>query len=751
MHHSHTALSVFLLLPAAQAQQVIPETTIPAPPTPPAIEERAPTRQAAGFQPQGAAPTLYSIGQPTDDEQHYLELINRARRDPTGEATRMAIHTDPQVQSAMNQFNVNTTVLHAAISAYPVAQPLAMNSNMIVAARRHTGDQFTNTFQGHTGTDGTDTGDRLTDAGYIWQRWGENVFSFARSAVHGHAGFEIDWGNGPNGMQDPPGHRNTIHHVDMREIGIGVVNDSKTGSNQTSVGPQLVTQNFGEQQNPTPFITGVAYFDLNSNGEYDAGEGLGGINVAVAGASFFAITADAGGYAVPVPSNGVYQVTFSGANFSDYQTNVTVANNLNVKADFVPVFSAPVVSGSASPTVGVNNTYNFTTVTAATSYEWKHVSVTPVTQAEGAENGTNGLVLEIGSYDPVVSDSVNSGSAAFRLAHTAAVAGTEIIQLPQTFRPTASSQLQFAKRMALTHNGQTARAEISTDSGTSWTTLWEQTGDGNSESSFSAQVISLAAHAGTPILVRFTFELSAGSFFQGSNSGFGFYFDDVLVSNADILGTAIITPIASGTSFEFNPPSAGSYALAVRALNNARQFVFGATLDVTAVTGPAPPVITGQPAGVVTNAGAQVTLSVTATGAGLGYQWKKDGNSVNGGTGSSLVLTTANRASGGSFTVEVTNAGGAVTSVPAVVRVRVAQQLEFPQILGGGAGARLLFMDQDGGQLATGDIANFMVQVSSDLTNWTNLSGLTINAGKIQVDDADAASQSNRFYRVFEQ
>src|SRR5438034_9465367 len=49
-----------------------------APPTAPPVEVRAPVPQRPSPRRQG--PTLYSIGDPTDEEQLYLEYINRKQR-----------------------------------------------------------------------------------------------------------------------------------------------------------------------------------------------------------------------------------------------------------------------------------------------------------------------------------------------------------------------------------------------------------------------------------------------------------------------------------------------------------------------------------------------------------------------------------------------------------------------------------------------------------------------------------------------
>jgi hypothetical protein len=54
-----------------------------APPQPPPIEHMLPQQASPGPKPLGITP--YSIGQPTDEEQLYLEYLNRMRADPTAE------------------------------------------------------------------------------------------------------------------------------------------------------------------------------------------------------------------------------------------------------------------------------------------------------------------------------------------------------------------------------------------------------------------------------------------------------------------------------------------------------------------------------------------------------------------------------------------------------------------------------------------------------------------------------------------
>lgn len=54
--------------------------------------------------------------------------------------------------------------------------PLAAQSQLTAAAERHSQDMASNGFFSHTGSDGSDGGRRITDAGYDWTAWGENIF-----------------------------------------------------------------------------------------------------------------------------------------------------------------------------------------------------------------------------------------------------------------------------------------------------------------------------------------------------------------------------------------------------------------------------------------------------------------------------------------------------------------------------------------------------------------------------------------------
>ena len=108
----------------------------------------------------------------------------------------------------------------------------------------------------------------------------------------------------------------------------------------------------------------------------------------------------------------------------------------------------------------------------------------------------------------------------------------------------------------------------------------------------------------------------------------------------------------------------------LRASNAAGQAVSSAAL--LAVNPPSAPVIVQSPRGVILNSGQSALFAVYATGTGpLQYQWLRDGGTIPGATTSVLELPAfvgvADHCA--SFSVRVSNAGGTVSSTPALLRV----------------------------------------------------------------------------------
>ncbi len=581
----------------------VPRMAAPPPAMPPLLRDLSEMADEIPVS-AAAALTLYSIGEPTNDEQLYLELINRARANPPAEGLRLAFTADAEVRSAIDFFVVDTNALVAAFNVIAPAPPLAMNAQLTIAARLHSLDMFTNAFQEHVGSDGRTLGQRATAAGYLWTLLGENIFSYAKSTWHGHAGFQIDWGFGPGGMQSPPGHRNTIHNAALHEVGIGIVTGLNTVAGET-VGPQVVTQDFGNGPAARPFLTGVVYYDLNGNNFYDAGEGLRGVRVDVSGATQYAVSAGSGGFTVPA-NNGTRTVTFSRNGLPTTTRTVAFANNNNVKADLVLAYTAPVITGPSSVSANSSNLYAFSPVPGALSYELSSRRLQPYTAVEGAEGGATNFTAAISpGYDPVVTDVWASGAKSLHLAMP--TIEDQSLTLNRVLRPGANGALVFASRLGWATPTQVARVLVSTNEGLSWVELWSRTGTGTSgQAIFSRVTNSLSAFARRELKCRFLYDFTGGSGYPQTTAGIGWYLDDIAFLDTQEIAGATTQTIASGTNFVFSPSQTGSQVLRVRPLLGNTFGPSGPALNVTVT----PEILAMQVTRIESPGGSQLRIEV---------------------------------------------------------------------------------------------------------------------------------------------
>lgn len=105
------------------------------------------------------------------------------------------------------------------------------------------------------------------------------------------------------------------------------------------------------------------------------------------------------------------------------------------------------------------------------------------------------------------------------------------------------------------------------------------------------------------------------------------------------------------------------------------------------------PTISGQPADATVFTGATATFSVTASGGGLSYQWRKNGTPIAGATGAQYTTPPVDyRDAGAQYTVVVSNASGSVTSTAAVLNLKLSsdQQAFENLILAPATGSFLL-------------------------------------------------------------
>ena len=84
------------------------------------------------------------------------------------------------------------------------------------------------------------------------------------------------------------------------------------------------------------------------------------------------------------------------------------------------------------------------------------------------------------------------------------------------------------------------------------------------------------------------------------------------------------------------------------------------------VNGIRSPSVTLNPVGQIVNAGANITLTITAVRA-TAYQWRKDGINIPGANTASYTITDFRSADEGAYSVEVSNAGGKSFSAEAIL------------------------------------------------------------------------------------
>jgi len=233
---------------------------------------------------------------------------------------------------------------------------------------------------------------------------GENLYNSSESTEHGHAGFEVEWGSGPGGMQEGRSHRVNIHNPRFRDVGVGVLwtNAGKKSPRflprpgspdyvepQTGAqGPQVVTQLLGASGDTRPFVTGVAYIDCDNDGFYSLGEGVADVKASVAGNAYHAISTTSGGFAMPLPGDGTYWVSFSKAGFGSLKKKFSVTGQRNVKVDF-SIECAPKISGAVRAVANQHVIFSASKVPDATQYRLRAAMTrraAGLTAGEGAFN-----------------------------------------------------------------------------------------------------------------------------------------------------------------------------------------------------------------------------------------------------------------------------------------------------------------------------------------------------------------------------
>ncbi|HVU34465.1 MAG TPA: immunoglobulin domain-containing protein [Opitutaceae bacterium] len=147
-------------------------------------------------------------------------------------------------------------------------------------------------------------------------------------------------------------------------------------------------------------------------------------------------------------------------------------------------------------------------------------------------------------------------------------------------------------------------------------------------------------------------------------------------NGVDIPGSTSGLVVSAAMTLTYTKPAAalgdaGTYRLHMTTVGGATVYSPPTTVYVQQV----PPSLTTQPQSVTVTTGSTVTLSVTATGSNLTYQWHKNGMVLPGATSATLTIPTSTAADAGNYWVEVSNSLGFMDSYLAIVTVQEPTRL----------------------------------------------------------------------------
>jgi uncharacterized protein YkwD len=259
----------------------------------PRLEELEPRQLLSGFQPTAA-------------EQLFLERLNDARANPAAYGASIGVD----------------------LSGVAPAPPLAFDPRLVEAARRHSQDMAARDYFAHDTPGGVTPGQRLTAEGFPWTSWGESVaanwaFWDPNAALRA---LVVDDG------VPSLGHRRQLLAADavfraQEQVGVGFVH------NWASPWVNYYTVDTASTSDGRPFLTGVAFNDVNGNGKYDIGEGRRGVRVNVAGVGMVTTFAS-GGYSLRL-NPGRYTVTASGGGLKAPLTQAVTVGATSYRLNFV--------------------------------------------------------------------------------------------------------------------------------------------------------------------------------------------------------------------------------------------------------------------------------------------------------------------------------------------------------------------------------------------------------------------------------
>lgn len=270
------------------------------------------------------------------------------------------------------------------------------------------------------------------------------------------------------------------------------------------------------------------------------------------------------------------------------------------------------ISGTSTPPTA-GQSYSFNSIAQAASYELVVSTESAATWTEGAEDSPTPQITESVSAGLTLRQTglKRTGSKAFQLAFPSNVFSDQSFVVTRSAMISGTSKLEYFYRGRWASSLNTLQTQISTDNGSTWTTLITRNGVGLSSSNWHANWIShsldLSSYAGQVAQIRFLLKANGPVAF-GTDANYGFFIDDITIANSSELITPTVTTLPStATSFTLNATTAGAalvngtqYFMHIRPNVGCKWFGYG---TLKAVTATAP---TGYAAWIANYPGASV-------------------------------------------------------------------------------------------------------------------------------------------------
>ncbi len=201
----------------------------------------------------------------------------------------------------------------------------------------------------------------------------------------------------------------------------------------------------------------------------------------------------------------------------------------------------------------VADSYQLEVVTVGSGEVWTEgAEASPAPRASHDQPGNYGLYSNLKGFR-------RSGAFSFRLGLASAGDGEDRLVIERTVVPTAASTLNFWVRRGPLSFSNRLHAELSTDDGVTWTSVWNLAGIKKADKSISLRGIPLAAWAGQPVKLRFALRKDPGGVnLKWNAKKSGVWIDDITVTAPSDVLFSKDSPVAGGaTTVRLDATTAG--------------------------------------------------------------------------------------------------------------------------------------------------------------------------------------------------